>query len=292
MGKWKAIFPIIVALIIGAAGSYLLYRWVKTQSTPREAVEVTTTVVPVVVAKSDLVWGTKITQEMITTASFLKESLPVGYYSKSEDVVGQVLIAILKTNEPVTEARLASKDITIGGVSAVLPNGMRAIAVAGDKVSGISGFIKPGNIVDVLVTIEDPTTKKQITKLVLEKVPVLATGSQIQENAKGEPSPVDVYTLEVTPEDAEKLALVSTEGRLQFALRNITDQDTILTKGATIEETLSALRESASKTKKTTTSKAAVNTQPRQTAVRQVTERVVTVQEIRGDVVTEKKFTE
>lgn len=288
MGNWKAIFPIIVALIIAGFSSYFLYKWVKTQSTPEEAVDITTTAIPVVVAQLDLALGTKLTEDMIKTTPFLQESLPTGYYSKPEDVIGRVLIAVLKTNEPVTESRLAPKDITIGGVSAILPDGKRAIAVAGDKVSGISGFIKPGNMVDVLVTINDPNANKEITKLVLEKIPVLATGTQIQENAKGEPSPVDVYTLEVTPEDAEKIALVSAEGRLQFALRNITDTDTILTKGATISETLSALRAPQAEKPKTTTVRSA--TTQRQT--RQVTERVVTVQEIRGDVVTEKKFTE
>jgi pilus assembly protein CpaB len=290
MGKWKAIFPIIAALVIAGVSSYLLYRWLQTQSVPKAGMNVTTTAVPVVAAKADLIWGTKLTKDMVTTIPFLKESIPAGSYSNPADVDGRVLITILKANEAVLESKLAPKDINVGGVSAVLKNGKRAIAVAGDKVIGISGFIKPGNIVDVLVTITDPVTKMETTKLVLEKVPVLATGTQIKETEKGEPSAVDVYTLEVTPEDAEKLALVSKEGKLQFALRNIMDTDTVLTSGATITETLTGLRKEEVKRPVTALGKAGRAASSH--AVQKPPEHFVIVQEIRGDVVTEKKFSE
>jgi Flp pilus assembly protein CpaB len=142
-----------------------------------------------------------------------------------------VVITPLKEREPVLESRLASTDVTVGGVSAVIKPGMRAVAVKGDKVIGISGFIQPGNRVDVLVTMKDPTTKNEITKMVLSNVLVLATGTEIEDSRDGKPRPVDVYTLEVDPEQAERLGLAAAEGKLQFALRNMTDQETVLTKG-------------------------------------------------------------
>jgi pilus assembly protein CpaB len=123
-------------------------------------------------------------------------------------------------------------------MSAVVKTGKRAIAVKGDKVIGLAGLIRPGNVVDVLVSIEDERDKKKITKIILENILVLATGSEIEKNEKGEPSPVDVFTLEVTPEEGEKLALGSNEGKLQLALRNAMDTEIILTGGATIPETL------------------------------------------------------
>jgi pilus assembly protein CpaB len=89
---------------------------------------------------------------------------------------------------------------------------------------------------------EDPDSEEDITKLVLEKIPVLATGTQIQEGKNGEPSPVDVYTLKVSPEEAEKLTLASSRGKLQFALRNIKDQESVLTEGANIADTLDSLK--------------------------------------------------
>ena len=91
------------------------------------------------------------------------------------------------------------------------------------------------------MTLRDPKTKLDKTKVVLENIPVLATGTQIQKNDKGEPAPVDVYTLEVTVDEAEKLALAASQGKLQFALRNITDAKPVLTKGTTISQTLASL---------------------------------------------------
>jgi pilus assembly protein CpaB len=127
-------------------------------------------------------------------------------------------------------------------VAAIIAPGKRAIAVKGDKVIGISGFIRPGDHVDVLVTLRDPRTKSEVTKVVLQNIVVLATGTEMKENGKGGPAPVDVYTLELSPEEGEKLSLAASQGKLQFALRNATDTDTVLTKGATIPEALRSFR--------------------------------------------------
>jgi pilus assembly protein CpaB len=284
MGNWKAVVPLLLALVIAVSGSFLLYKWIQAKTMPKEAVEVKAKAVPVVVTKLDLAWGTKLNKDMLKTIPFLTESVPTGHFSDPALLEGRVLIAALTKNEPVIESRLAPKDVTAGGVSAVLKPGKRAIAVKGDKVIGISGFIKPGNLVDVLVTIKNPKTKKETTKLVLEKIPVLATGTQIQENEKGQQSPYDVYTLEVTPEEGEKLSLAASKGRLNFALRNIMDSETVLTKGATISETLSALRPVEKKPvivkKKGTKKKVWVR------------KRTFTVEQIRGDKVSEKKFSD
>ena len=78
--------------------------------------------------------------------------------------------------------------------------------------------------------------------MVLENIPIIATGTQMQTNDKGEPAPVDVYTLEVSPEDGEKLALAASHGKLQFALRHSTDSETVLTKGATVNDTLASYK--------------------------------------------------
>ena len=242
MGRWKAFIPIILALVVAAGGSGFLYNWLKAKSVPAAVVKVEAEAIPVVVAAVDINWGMKLTKEMIKTVPFMKESLPVGYSSDPDALVGRVVISALKEREPVLESRLASKDVTAGGVSALIKPGMRAVAVKGDKVIGISGFIQPGNRVDVLVTLKHPTSKRQVTKMVLSNVLVLAAGTEIEEKRDGQPRPVDVYTLEVDPEQAERLGLASARGKLQFALRNSTDQETVLTKGATISKTLSSLR--------------------------------------------------
>ena len=240
MGNLKAVVPIAVSLVIAFVGSYFIYTWIQKQQAPQQVVQVQGEAVPVVVAVSDLPWGTQLKPEMLTTKPFLKQSLPAGYFSGPDDIKDRVVVAPLKANDPVTEHKLAPVSIKTGGVSAVLEKGKRAIAVKGDKVIGIAGFINPGNRVDVLVTIEDPQKKEERTKTILENIMVMATGTQIEKNEKGEPSPVDVYTLAVTPEEAEILSLAANQGKLQLALRSVTDTETVLTMGANIPKMLAS----------------------------------------------------
>lgn len=292
MGKWKAIIPIALALVIASTLTVFLYKWVKTQTAPKEEdVQAESKTVSVVVAVVDLPWGTKLEPKMIDTLPYLKESLPPGYSSSPESLEGRVLISPVRQNQPILESSLAPDSVTTGGVSAVVTPGKRALAVKGDKVIGLSGFIRPGNRVDVLVTITVPKTEEQIiedissqyitedemklrwrsiddysmkskcvnrsieheiTKTVLEDILVLATGTEIQEHSEsGEPHSVDVYTLEVTPEEGEKLAFAATKGKLQFALRNVTDREIVLTNGASIHGTVASFSPKEKKKTKT-----------------------------------------
>lgn len=282
MGRWKAFIPIALALIIAAGGSGFLYKWLQSKNMPADVVQMEgekVEAVKVVVAAADLNWGTKLQKEMLKTVPFMKESLPEGYFSDPAQLVGRVAVTPLKTTEPILEYRLAPENVTTGGVSAVIQSGMRAVAVKGDKVIGISGFIQPGNRVDVLVTLKDPRNKEETTKLVLSNVQILATGTEVQENEEGKPNPVDVYTLEVDPEQAEKLSLAATKGKLQFALRNMMDTETVLTKGATIPQTLASLRGDPPKPKTAEKGKKWV---PRT--------RSTTVEMIKGDKISKQKF--
>ena len=233
MGSMKAVIPIVISLVIAIVGSFIIYRWIQKQVTPTEVVKVEAEAIPVLVAKTDIPWGTKLTQEMVATTPFFKESLPPGYYTKFEDIQDRVVIVSVKPGEPLVEHRLAPTDIKTGGVSAVLEPGRRAIAVKGDPIIGISGFIKPGDRVDVVVTFEDRQNNIEASKILLQNLLVLATGTQIEPDAEGKPMPVDVYALEVSPEESEKVALAAAEGKIQLALRGLIDPDEVSTIGAT-----------------------------------------------------------
>jgi pilus assembly protein CpaB len=246
MGKWRAIIPITFALVVSLIASLLIYQWLQTQTETEVSgnghMKPELNIVAVAVAAEDLPFGQKIQPKMVKVANYLKESLPPESFSDPALLEGRVVMTSIKENEPIIEHRLAPKGVNMGGVSAIVKTGKRAIAVKGDKVIGISGFIQPGNQVDVLVTVTDPQRKSEVTKVVLEKILVLATGTLIQEDGKGKTAPVDVYTLEVTPEEGENLALAAAKGKLQFALRNTADSDTVITKGATIPQLLSSFR--------------------------------------------------
>ena len=292
MGNYRAFVPIAVSLFIAVLGSFFLYKWIEKQRAPREVVEIKAKAVPVAVAAADLPWGTKIKPEMIKTISYLQESIPSGSFSKAEDLKGRVLIATLKANDPFTEHRLAPTSVQTGGVAAIIKSGHRAIAVKGDKIIGISGFINPGNYVDVLVTVRDPQKKEEKTKTILENIQVLATGTQIQRNEKGEPSQMDVYTLEVTPDEAEKLALAAAEGRIQLALRSVTDSEDVFTDGITVPQLLASYSYPKSKPVAEKFSNVK-NTVPKKRKVRRWTPRKsISVEIIKGIEVSNKKFLE
>ncbi|MBC8028939.1 MAG: Flp pilus assembly protein CpaB [Pyrinomonadaceae bacterium] len=188
----------------------------------------------VAVAKVAIPLGTKIIPEQLMVVQFPKESIPDGAFDTLENLTGRVAVVNIAPREPVTEARLAPIG-TAGGLSAVIPEGYRAMTVKVDDVVGISGFIMPGTLVDVVVVI-DPAEKvgmqDPISKIVLQNIKVLANGVNIdQPEDQREANSVKAVTLLVTPEQAEKLALASSEGKLQLVMRNSIDQGDEQTKG-------------------------------------------------------------
>jgi pilus assembly protein CpaB len=138
------------------------------------------------------------------------------------------LITTVAENEPILEAKLAPAAAG-AGLAAVIPEGMRAMSVAVNDVVGVAGFVTPGTMVDVLVTGAVVGTGQgggNITRTILENVRVLAAGQKVQQDQEGKPQTVPVITLLVAPEDAAKLAMASTQGKIQLALRNTVDTGT------------------------------------------------------------------
>ena len=206
MERWRALIPIAVALIVAVVASVLIYNWMKKQIAPKEEIvkeELRT--FDVAVAKTNLNPGTKITLEMlqektmmIETALFLEKSLPTGYFTDPATLVGRVVKTPIKSKELVLESRLAPIDVKRGGLSAILKPGKRAVSVSGNKILGVSGFVNPGDKVDILLLTTDPNTEEKVNKTVFENVLVLAAGTRLTQDPEGKKSAVDVYTLEVT----------------------------------------------------------------------------------------------
>lgn len=188
----------------------------------------------IAVAKVAIPIGSKIISEQIMVVQFPKESTPDGAFDSPEKLAGRVAVVNIAAREPITEARLAPEG-TSAGLAAVIPEGYRAMTVKVDDAAGISGFIIPGTLVDVVVTIdprEGSGMQDPISKIVLQNIKVLANGQNIDkpENER-EANTVKAVTLQVTPEQAEKLALASSEGKLQLVMRNQIDQGDEQTKG-------------------------------------------------------------
>jgi len=207
----------------------------------------------IVVAKTDLPWGvtlndsmvTRMTKEELTTQKVvLPDMLPDDRISKIEELQGRVLAVNLQSLTPILESHLAPRGVR-GGVDSILAPEKRAMAVKVDQEVAVAGFIKPGHNVDVLVTMKPPGKHSQmVTKTVIENARVLAAGTQMQmQGEDGKAQPVSIMTLEVNPQEAEKLTLASTQGRLRLVLRSSLNPDEVLTKGETARSVLDSYRE-------------------------------------------------
>ncbi len=232
----RPVILIVLTVVVAFATSFLVYRWLEDRSVA--LANQRGELVNVAVAVTDLNWGTIIKPEMVKTVPFLKGSI-TGYLSDPATIAGRVVITPIKADEPIFESRLAPSDVTKGGVAAVISQNKRAMAIKVDRVKGVSGFIHPGNRVDVVATFRRSFSAMPVTMTVLENIPVLATGTDTEvRDTKGKqekPVEVDVITLEVSPDEAEVLALAATEGKLQLSLRNFSDTANTATKGTSVQ---------------------------------------------------------
>ena len=224
----KLIIALTGAVLFGVVAVTLVTRYIA------NAQAYTKSLNNVVIARAPIAVGTKITAEHLGTASIPNGSMPEGAFKEPEKIVGRVAIIPIGLREPVTNTKLAPEG-TAGGLSAVIPEGYRAMTVKVNDVVGLSGFVMPGSFVDVVCVITPPDQQSSgnpISKIILQNIKVLASGSEIDRpKDEREPNSVKAVTLQVTPEQAEKLALAVNEGKLQLVMRNYGDQDDAQTRG-------------------------------------------------------------
>ncbi len=246
MKRYRPLVFFGVALLLGLVTSILVFSWLQNEKNRLMAAPIPLSKnMKVLVSNADLSWGTKLTPEMVQMQEFPPGALPEGHFTNLDAIKDRVILVDLKRNELLLESKLAPLGATTGGVAAVTDPNKRAMSVKVDDVIGVAGFIKPGDHVDVMVTIE-PRAGRQghsVSKMILENVKVLAAGTQMERKGKDEePKQVQVITVEVDVDEAEKLALASTEGRLRLALRNPLNKEHVLTKGANVGALLSSYR--------------------------------------------------
>ncbi|WP_343655079.1 Flp pilus assembly protein CpaB [Paraburkholderia caribensis] len=230
MKNARALVMLVVATAAGLSAVVFASRWMIQQSS--------TTTTKVVIASADMSLGQRVSPDMLKVSDWPAGSVPAGTFNDVKKLEGRVLKTSLARGEPVLEAKLSPVG-TVGGLSAVINEGKRAITVRVNDVIGVAGFALPGNYVDILVNTEkdnkDGTATgrdQNISKIVLEKILVLAVA---QEAGRDETKPkvVDAVTLEVTPEQAEKIDLARSIGSLSLVLRNQVDPQDATTAGAT-----------------------------------------------------------
>jgi pilus assembly protein CpaB len=201
-----------IAVLVAAAATYGVYRALQAS---KESARVVTA--QVVVAAQDIPEGHAIDKIALTTGQWPVQTLPAGAFSSVDSVVGRVTRVPVFQGEPIVPGRLAPVGTT-GGLEIKIAPGKRAMSVKINDVAGISGLIQPNSRVDVLVNIKDERSEKE---------------TQVAKTA----------TLEVTPDEAERLAIAMGQGSIALVLRGYGDPDSIKTKGATSNDVLAQLRD-------------------------------------------------
>jgi pilus assembly protein CpaB len=225
MNRNRLLVGLAFAMVLAFLLSAFVYRQFKLVASRQPVVQMQ----HIVVAAGPLPLGTRLDGSKLRTIPWPGGAPVSGMFTRVQDVANRALITDVAENEPILESKLAPIEAG-AGLSATIPEGMRAMSVAVNDVVGVAGFVTPGTMVDIMVTgqLSEPSGKNggpsgSITRTILENVRVLAAGQKVEQSVDGKPQNVPVITLLVTPEDASKLAMASTEGKIQLALRNTID---------------------------------------------------------------------
>src|SRR5262245_11119520 len=178
----------------------------------------------VVVTVADLTYGVKLDKEMLRVARYPKESVPEGAFASMDSVSGQTTKLFMSARAPVPEIKISSRG---GGPAMLVRPTMRSASLEVNNVSGVSGFVLPGDRVDVLTTVDGRGVNEDaVTRTVLQNIEVLAAG-QKTEQKDNKPITVQSVTLLVDPDGAETLTLALHEGKIHLVLRNPDDQEVV-----------------------------------------------------------------
>ncbi len=219
---------LLMALLVSVVVTFFLYRHIKRLYSGAQLVKV-------VVASKPLDTGTPLTADDLTLIDWPSNAPIDGTFHKPEDLNGRIVMYPIAFKEPVREGLLAAPGATVG-LTAKIPDGMRAVAIVTNEVNNVSGFLLPGSHVDVLVSFRQDGAKDPMTTTVLQDIQVLSTGEKLQPDVNGKPQNVKVVTLLLSPDDSEKLLLATNQGTVQFVLRNASDQDKPVIKPVNMKE--------------------------------------------------------
>lgn len=236
--RQRSLLAVLVALAAALAASATVYRVVSANSRPPKAPDGH----PVLVAARDLNLGALIGDSDVRLVSW-EGPVMDNWATRREDIVGRGVLGIINKGEPFPQNRLAPRGAG-AGLAAVIPNGMRAVAVKVDEVVGVSGFVLPGMHVDVLSSGTPPGQDNNVgtvTRTILQNIEVLSAGQNFERDIQGRPATVQVVNLVVTPEQAESLSLASAQTKIQLVLRNPLDDQKVATPGISTRRLLEGI---------------------------------------------------
>ena len=217
MNRSRLLFIGFVALALGAFVSFVVYKNVLSRSSAGNEPGA-----DVIVAANDIQVGAKLQDGDIRMVKVPASVVPPNSFRSRSQIVGRGVILPIQKGEFILPSKLAAENAG-SGLPALIPPGMRAVSVRVNEVVAVAGFVIPGTRVDVLLTGNPMGANEPQTTTVLENVAVIAAGQRLERNAAGEPQSTPVITLLVSPDDAQKLTLASSQGHIQLSLRNPVD---------------------------------------------------------------------
>lgn len=236
----RLISVVAFAVVVALVATLVFYRLIAGKLSGLAPKLATT---KVLVASRNLTVGTLV-REVDLREQDWPGPVPQNAILKKEDILGRGVVVPVFQGEPFVEGRLAPKGAG-AGLAAMIPPGMRAVALRVNEVVGVAGFVVPGMRVDVLISGRPPNSPPNLgtlSKTLLQNIEVLSAGQNIQKDAEGKPISVPVVNLLVTPEQAEILSLATNETRIQLVLRNPLDTATTKTPGTAVSHLFSGQR--------------------------------------------------
>jgi pilus assembly protein CpaB len=229
----RFISVLVFAFVVAGCASLLLYRLTVNHASAQAAPSTT----KALVASKNLELGVIIKDSDVKDAPWAG-ALPTNSVLKREDVIGRGVTTTIYEGEPIVENRLAPKGAG-GGLAAMIPSGMRAVALRVNDVVGVAGFVVPGMRVDILISgtpPNNPVGQGSLTRTLLQNIEVLSAGQDFKKDNEGKPLGVGVVNVLVTPEQAEMLSLASNQTTIQLVLRNPLDTQVAKTPGTAVVE--------------------------------------------------------
>ncbi|HWP56612.1 MAG TPA: Flp pilus assembly protein CpaB [Candidatus Acidoferrales bacterium] len=225
---------VLAAVFFGFIAAYGVYNFLRQQQEAAERARTET--VNIVTAAKDMPPGTAITKDLVRLTPWPKASVPAKSFTAPEQVVGKVSKVKTVAGEPILESKLTGEG---AGLTVLLTPGHRAMAVRVDEIIGVSGFIAPNDRVDVISHVQPPGTQssEKISKIVLQNKKVLSVAQSVEQK-EGKPQVARSITLEVTPEEAERLTIAELQGEIFLALRAVGDDNIVQTRGSTRRDLL------------------------------------------------------
>jgi pilus assembly protein CpaB len=221
------------AFLVAAGASLVLYRVLINRPAAAPAGPA---LAQVALATKDLEVGTVLKEDDVKVADW-PGSVPIGATNQVKDIIGRGVITAIFAKEPIISSRLAARGAG-GGMAAMIPPGMRAVAVRVNEVVGVAGFVVPGMHVDVLISGNSPGGNGSLgtlTQTLLQNIEVLSAGQDFKKDAEGKPVIVQVVNMLVTPTQAEQLSLAASQTNIQLVLRNPLDHEIAKTPGTALQ---------------------------------------------------------